>query len=615
MNHAREDAPHFDEAGHLVAPRYGDRYHSDAGGLAETTHVFLEGNLLAPRFERLSPGNTMVVGETGFGTGLNFLACWQLFEKHAMPGSVLHYFSVEKHPLPRDTMRQALTPWESLRPFAYQLLKQYQPPTPGRHTLAFAEGRVVLSLLVGEAAQALSDWSTPAHAWFLDGFTPARNPGMWSPEVFAQVARLARPGTTLATYTAAGFVRRGLASVGFEIEKRPGYGTKRDMTAGRLSEPGREAWAASGPGPVRRALVVGAGVAGSLVARELADRGWAVTVAERQPIERGVWPTLRDRVAIVQPKVGDRDDPAGQWLRDGFARIARRLGGCGSADLRVGWDPCGVFHAAIDPGRAQKLRRFVDQFETTMPCRWIDADETHAALGVALKVGGVVLSGAGMLRLAGLCAALLDHPNITLKPDTTINTLNRDGGYWLASTSCGDTLRSPAVIVANAVDALRLEPTAALDLIPVRGQASLLPSACDEGGELAGLRRVVCGAGYLTPAVDGAHTLGASFVVGDTDTRWRDAEHTEACDLLRPVMSGLAGRLASVASPAGWVGIRCTTPTRQPYAGPLVYHGQQHTGLYTTLGHGSHGIVSACQSATQVADAIESDARTASALR
>jgi len=234
MKQETAPSPHFDDAGRLLAPRYDDLYFSKADGLAETTHVFLGGNALAERFTALSPGETFTVGETGFGTGLNFLACWRLFEANAPAGARLRYVSVEKEPLGADTIRQALAPWPELAVYVDQLLAVYEHPGPGTHRKTLAGGRIELNILVGEASAVLSGWDAPADAWFLDGFAPARNPAMWSEEVFAQVARLSRPGTTLATYTAAGFVRRGLAAAGFEVEKRPGFGTKRDMTAGRL---------------------------------------------------------------------------------------------------------------------------------------------------------------------------------------------------------------------------------------------------------------------------------------------------------------------------------------------------------------------------------------------
>ncbi|XAL99895.1 FAD-dependent 5-carboxymethylaminomethyl-2-thiouridine(34) oxidoreductase MnmC [Phycisphaeraceae bacterium D3-23] len=608
MQDASDLTPHFDDAGRLVAPRYGDVYFSEAGGLAETTHVFLTGNRLAQRFERLAPGDTFTVGETGFGTGLNFLACWQLFDQLAPRGAALRFVTVEKHPLSRETMRQALSPWDLLRPYAYQLLKQYQPPgAPGSYLLVFDAGRVELTLLVGDAASGLATCQTPGDAWFLDGFTPARNPGMWSPAVFAEVARLSHAGTTLATYTAAGLVRRGLAAAGFAVEKRPGFGTKRDMTAGRMPDVTGDAGQKRSAAAPREALVVGAGVAGSFVARALADRGWAVTVVERQPMEAGEWPTLRRRVAIVQPKVGDGDDPIGRRLRDGFARVEQQLRERWGSDPRVGWEPCGVFHAAYDTARAAKLRRFVDQFGPAGLCRWIEPEETRDELGLTLNVGGVVIDSAGTLRPAGLCAALLDHPGIALRPGTQVGSLAFVEGQWCAAVSDGDALRRPVVIVASAMDALQLGPTRHLDLIPVRGQASLVPSAFDERGDLARLRRVICGAGYLTPAADGLHTMGASFVLNDTNAAWRDTEHSDVCDLFESMLPCLAQRLREAPAPAGWVGIRCTTPTRQPYAGRVAYQGRKHSGLYASLGHGSHGVVSACQSAHHIADAIEAD--------
>ena len=384
---------------------------------------------------------------------------------------------------------------------------------------------MTLSLHIGEAAQALSQCRTPADAWLLDGFAPSRNPAMWSPEVFAQVARLSRPGTTLATYTAAGFVRRGLKAVGFDIEKRPGFGTKRDMTVGRM--PGQAdaviRHPESHPAP-REALVIGAGVAGCFAARALADLGWDVTVIDRQPLDQGEWPTLRKRIAVVQPVVTDRDDPYGRFLRTGFELVEQAMRDRFGADPRVGWQACGAFHAATDSRRKQRLERFVEQFGPAGLCRWIEPSETREALGVILPVGGVLIKRAGILRPAGLCAALLDHTHITTLPGTAIRSLRREGQRWRAQVQDAQPLHSRVVIVASAMDAKQLEPTAHLDLIPVRGQASLIPAGIDDASDNPAkhLHRVLCFDRYLTPAVDGRHTLGASFVMCDETTAWRD---------------------------------------------------------------------------------------------
>lgn len=211
--------------------RFDDRYFSSASGLNETRHVFLAGNRLAERFAALRPGDRLVVGETGFGTGLNFLCTQHLFEQTAPGGARLLFRSVERWPLAPQALRRALALWPELQPLAGELLSAWEPPAPGRQAWDF--GAVRLELDIADVADALARWDEAGiDAWFLDGFAPAKNPQMWSDAVLARVARAARGGATLATYTSAGRVRRGLQAAGFDMRRVPGHGRKREMLVG-----------------------------------------------------------------------------------------------------------------------------------------------------------------------------------------------------------------------------------------------------------------------------------------------------------------------------------------------------------------------------------------------
>lgn len=217
--------------------RFDDRYFSADSGIDETRHVFLQGNRLAERFAALADRQRFCIGETGFGTGLNFLCAWQLFEQAAPAGAALTFHGVEAHPLDTGTLRTALALWPSLQAQAQALCAAWPGEAPGRHRLDF--GRVQLQLDLDDVAAALPRWAAHSiDAWFLDGFAPATNPAMWSEPVLAEVARTARPGATLATYTSAGWVRRGLQRAGFQVRRVPGFGSKREMLVGTAAAAG-----------------------------------------------------------------------------------------------------------------------------------------------------------------------------------------------------------------------------------------------------------------------------------------------------------------------------------------------------------------------------------------
>ncbi|WP_149587618.1 tRNA (5-methylaminomethyl-2-thiouridine)(34)-methyltransferase MnmD [Tabrizicola flagellatus] len=204
-----------------VSRRFDDPYFSLAGGLEETRHVFLAGNDLPAR---LCEG--FQVAELGFGTGLNLLA---LLAEHRGPARV-HYTSFEAFPLPAAEMERAHRAFPELDEISQRLLGQW---ANGARELKFPN--LTARIVVGDARQTLPAWEGRADAWFLDGFSPAKNPELWSDDLMRAVASHTAPGGTFATYTAAGHVRRALADAGFEVSRRPGFGRKRHMTTGRLA--------------------------------------------------------------------------------------------------------------------------------------------------------------------------------------------------------------------------------------------------------------------------------------------------------------------------------------------------------------------------------------------
>jgi tRNA U34 5-methylaminomethyl-2-thiouridine-forming methyltransferase MnmC len=201
-----------------VSRRFDDPYFSLDNGLAETRHVFLAGNGLPGRF---APG--FRIAELGFGTGLNFLTTWQAWIDSGTEGP-LSFTSFEAFPMTARQMAAALTAFPDLAPLSAQLVAAWDGP--GHVILPGAE----LTVITGDARQTLPAWEGQADAWFLDGFSPAKNPEMWDETLLTEVARHMAPGGTLATYTAAGHVRRALAQAGLAVDRRPGYGRKRHMT-------------------------------------------------------------------------------------------------------------------------------------------------------------------------------------------------------------------------------------------------------------------------------------------------------------------------------------------------------------------------------------------------
>ncbi|MEE9453286.1 MAG: tRNA (5-methylaminomethyl-2-thiouridine)(34)-methyltransferase MnmD [Paracoccaceae bacterium] len=213
----------WSDTGVPYAQEFGDAYFSDGDGLAETQHVFLDGNGLPGRF-----CDGFHIAELGFGTGLNLLAAWKACEESGA-GTRLHYTSFEAYPMTSDDMARALQAWPELAPYASRLL------TVWRAGATLETDTLHLEVILGDARETLPMWQGQADAWFLDGFAPTKNPELWSPEILRAVARHTAPNGTFATYTAAGHVRRALQDAGFVVTRRPGFGAKRHMSTGILA--------------------------------------------------------------------------------------------------------------------------------------------------------------------------------------------------------------------------------------------------------------------------------------------------------------------------------------------------------------------------------------------
>ena len=247
--------------GRPYASAFQDVYFSSDNGLLETEYVFLQGNLLSARWKNLEE-NKFIIAETGFGTGLNFLCAAKLWLETAPQEAVLHFISVEKYPVNIADLTSALQLWPELQEFSKSFLAAYENLLPTdllnkelplnkiqdfnqRQSVMFFDNRVQLTLLIGDATNCLKtinlekfnlkrSGSVAVDAWFLDGFSPAKNPEMWQSALFEQMAKLSNENTTFATFTSAGAVRRGLIAAGFAANKKVGFGKKREMLFGNF---------------------------------------------------------------------------------------------------------------------------------------------------------------------------------------------------------------------------------------------------------------------------------------------------------------------------------------------------------------------------------------------
>jgi tRNA 5-methylaminomethyl-2-thiouridine biosynthesis bifunctional protein len=570
----RDDTP--------FARDYGDSYFMPGRGVEESTAVFIEGSQLPRRFAALPRNGLFVIGETGFGTGLNALLAAACFERYAPASGRLHYFSAERHPLTREDLARATSHWPELAAGARALLAAWPPPAPGFHRVGLGP-RVDLTLMFGDAETLWAAGPEAVDAWFLDGFAPSRNPELWRETLFETLAARSRPGATVATFTAAGSVHRGLAAAGFCAERRAGFGAKRHrLTA---SMPGD--WT---PRQTRvgRAVLVGAGFAGCTTARALAERGWSVTVLDPRLADTAATPLAAVLYSTASHHLSAQNRfylgallHARRWLeRLGFPRD--------ESDGRLD----GVVQHLVDPRIAEKTRKA------------IDSGAWPRELLSPLGDGRVRIDGAGCLRPRAWCRFLLDHPRIgTIAERVTAFSGCGSAGVKLAS---GGTFEGDALVLCTAGATRGFGGLEWLPLRVVRGQVTF----CRATPESRGWREAHCHAGYLTPAFEGVHSIGATFdrerqepVVDPADDEFNLAELERQVPSLWRAIGGKAVEVVGQHA-----GLRCQSPDTLPLVGPCPDPGENpHTldeGLWLNIAHGSKGLTHTPLCADIIADRL-----------
>lgn len=593
---------------------YDDVYFSRDGGLAETRHVFLSGNDLPRRFRH---AQRFTLGEIGFGSGLNFLAAMALWDSIAPAGATLHYLAVEQHPFTSDDLVRAQAAWPELAPHAAELAQVYPPLVNGYHRRELRGGRVVLLLLFGNADAMLADLHARVDAWFLDGFAPRHNPALWSRALFDRIASLTGNGGTLATYSAAGAVRRGLEAAGFEIRRSPGFGRKREMSCGRLIRatappPRSQPWFALPPATMpetRQAIVVGAGLAGSTTAHALARRGWQVTVLEREAgVARGA---SGNPAGIVLPRLTADMNIDGRFYLGAFLHTSAWLTQLQDAGANIDWHGNGVWQRMDEHAyaRLQGLQLPTEVLD------WLPATASQAQCGITLHSDGVLYRRGGWLSPVALCRRLLADSAITLQFNTHVVKLTQlDDSRWALQLTDGNTYHADVVIIANGHAATQLGVVETDELQAVRGQLALLRADAYSRA----LRLPLCDENYVLPAHEGLHCIGATYDWQDLNLELRPQDNAW--------LAQQAGRwLPEIGSvEGGRVAFRASTPDRLPLIGAApardfyrqhygdLHHGRPaslyplaryQTGLYLSLGHGSRGLVS-CPIAAEFLAAI-----------
>jgi tRNA 5-methylaminomethyl-2-thiouridine biosynthesis bifunctional protein len=554
------------------APRseqFDDIYFSAEDGFAETQHVFFNGNDLPAAWQGK---DSFTIAETGFGTGLNFLAVWKLFEENSHPSQTLDFISVEKYPLSPNQIREALATWlELLGDRIDILLENYPLRINGFHRIKINE-QVTLTLIFDDIAEALPQLNAVVDCWFLDGFTPAKNPEMWNVEVFQQMARLSKTGASFATFTAAGDVRRGLQEVGFVVEKRKGFGHKRDMIAGILAKGGANLPHAIKKGS--KVAIIGGGLAGTSCAYVLKQYGYNPIIYEAS--DRLAAGASGNEVGFYNPRFSKLRDGMSDFYTSAYAQFIRLAKNAGK---EINYNPCGALHLMTTSEKLERFKALVSNWGLHRDhVTILDKDEASNAAGITLDCETLYLPDSGSISPNKLCHYYAK--DIDVRFNQRIEDLNQ--------------LDAEAIIICNASSVASYDCLSWLELETVRGQITKIKAS----KKTANIKSNIHYGGYLSVAHNDTNVIGATFQKWIDHTDILDEDHDRNLKTMIDAIPSLSDESLTVTQ--GWAGKRTASKDRFPIVGPV----PERDNVYISSAFGSHGIVGSIAAAHYLVDLI-----------
>jgi tRNA 5-methylaminomethyl-2-thiouridine biosynthesis bifunctional protein len=557
----------FTQQGVPYSEAFDDVYHSTAGGVGQARHVFLNGNDVT---ERWAGRERFVILETGFGAGINFLATWQAWRADPLRPRRLHFVSIEKHPFAAADAKSIFANLPEIRGEAAELEAKWPTLVPGAQRIELDDASVVLTLFFADVGVA-RDLRLAADAFYLDGFAPVKNPDMWTPALMRSLARLAAPGATAATWSVAATVRHALEETGFAVEKRAGFGEKKDMLFARYVKAGR---IFSTP-EKKSATVIGAGLAGTAVCERLCARGWSVTLLERHagPAREA----SGNHAGAFHPLVSPDDSVFARVTRAAFLASLQRW-----PSLEARWDACGVLQLARDEKEALSQRRSVAAL--SLPPEYaelVSRDEATAHAGVPVAAGGLWFPRGGWVQPASLAEAQLFACGERLERRFNIEVENLS------------KLKADIVILANGTEATALHPLPHLRLRRVRGQVTYVPAASVDAP-----RAVVLRGGMVLPALDDLCVVGATYDLEDEDPAPRVESHASNLERAAGILPGFTFDPKSV---HGRVAFRAVAPDRLPIVGKI------SSEVHGAFAYGSRGLLWSTLAAELIASELEGD--------
>ncbi|PJZ68170.1 bifunctional tRNA (5-methylaminomethyl-2-thiouridine)(34)-methyltransferase MnmD/FAD-dependent 5-carboxymethylaminomethyl-2-thiouridine(34) oxidoreductase MnmC [Leptospira perolatii] len=595
------------ENGTPVSKNFGDIYFSPENGLEETRHVFIDGNNLSDRLSLSNDSNipAFSILEIGFGTGLNFFATWKLWEELRIksPFSLLKFVSYEMFPLTRDEIEKAISCFPELSGVLEKFLPTYTNLVAGCNSFLFEVDRICLHLWIGDARSLLPDSSGKFDCFFLDGFAPSKNPELWEEELLFQIGKLANKGATFSTFTVAKSVKDSLSKAGFQLEKKKGYGRKREMLCGKML--GEQAFGTSSaigtnskksavlknqfaypitkqapPKKETPILIIGGGLAGASVARSLAIRGYSIIVIDaNSPNQASAIPK-----AISHPHLTKFPSPTSLWTLRALGHSLRRYPYLlQKEDFAIS----GTLQLETEECSWERLTQGASNHSLPIEIAEELSDSSQKSTLLSAKQRAMFFPSGFWTETPRLVENLFNHRNIQ-KSSCTVKEIRKEDSNWMVLDQNGVEIAcGSALVLANSIGIQKLLDSflgeSLFELSKVRGQ--LLEIEFSKGAgpieSNIGTEPIHVAEHYLTPLCEGKRILGSTFDEFHLEENPRSEDTQALLSFARNRFEGL--NLESVQEIREVVGIRSQTKDRFPILGP-VPNPKQFKKIYTGSG-------------------------------
>ncbi len=574
----------FQANGAPFSSQFDDIYFDVATGYQQSEAAFIQGNKIGKRLiaqldeHHQSKQTHFCIGETGFGTGLNFFLTFKLYNEilsqthnHALP--ILKFITVEKYPLTREQLKQSLSVFPELNELCTLLLEQYPETVQEDINFTFLNGKVELTLLIGDATERLSQIESSngiIDAWYLDGFSPRKNPDMWQLALYQQLARLSKPQATLSTFTVAGKVRRELRQVGFRLEKLKTEVYKAEILAGQFQQSRlhRQGYKIRPQiAKPQHVAIIGGGIAAACAAHALTQNGVKVSLyCKDTGVAQGA---SSNAIGALYPLLHQQQDDISLFYQSAFWHARQTYDKLLAQGFKFEHQWCGLLEVSYKEALAKRQQQFeqLNAWPNNL-IHSINAEQANTISKMPINFGGLFMPHAGWICPPSLVHAMFDAAKSTgrLRVHTQVNikqiNLLEDSSWVLAANS--EQFASDVVIFCGGAEGINLNVINELPLTSVRGQISSMKAT----KETTQLSTVICHKGYLTPENKGIHCIGATFEKNSMDTTATVVDDKYNLQMLEQCLPELTSwQLNDVK--AHKARLRCMTPDHLPMVGAM----------------------------------------------